>query len=108
MAVVSLSINGHLYDVACDDQQADHVRGLAAQLDERAHELVGQIGPQPEGRVLLMLALSLADELIEQKVAASLAQTELGNINSAEKVMARSVADLAERIESIAIRMERS
>lgn len=108
MPAVSLTINGRLYEVVCDDSQVERVRSLAAQLDERAQELLASLGTQPESRMLLMLALTLADEMDEVKAARQRAEDQLAAQAQAQSHMAQSVTDLTGRIESIARRMERS
>ena len=108
MPSVTLSISGRLYEVVCEESQIDHVRGLAADLDQRAQRLSADVGPQPEARLLLMLALTLVDELKEQMDAKTQAQTGLGAISSSEDALTETVLELADRIESIAKRLERT
>jgi len=108
MPAITLTISGRLYEVVCEESQADHVRHLAAQLDERAQQLLVDLGPQPEARVLLMIALTLADELGDVKTNKERAQAGLGSISQSEEILAKTVTDLADRIESIAERLERS
>ena len=67
MAQVSLTINGRTYSVACGDGQEAHIQGLAQDLDQRVHDLSNQLGAIGEGRLLVMAALLLADELSEAK-----------------------------------------
>ena len=108
MPPITISISGRLYEVACEDSQIDHLRQLAAQIDERAQKLTSAIGTQPEARLLLMIALTLADELAEQRTEKDQAQAGLGNISAAEERIVQTLSDLAGRIESIARRLERS
>ncbi len=108
MPAVSLTISGRVYEVACDDSQADHIRKLAADLDERAQSLLAGVGQQPEARLLLMIALTLADELAELKQARDQAQAGLGAISASEDAVVKTLEELAGRIESIAHRLERS
>lgn len=108
MPAVSLTINGRVYEVMCEDSQVDHVRRLAAQLDARAQGLLSSLGTQPEARTLLMLALTLADEMEELKASKQRVEAQLAEAMESETVMAQHVADLSGRIESIAHRMDRS
>ncbi len=108
MPAVSLTINGRLYEVVCDDTQVERVRMLAAQLDGRAQELLSSLGTQPEARMLLMLALTLADEMDEVNAARGAAEARLVAQAETQARMTRAVSELTERIESIARRMERS
>ena len=108
MPAVNLSISGRVYEVMCDDAQVDHVKALAAELDDRAQRLSSEIGAQPEARLLLMVALTLADELAEQKAAKVQADVGMDSLSASETVMVETLEDLAIRIESIAQRLERS
>jgi len=108
MPAVSLTISGRVYEVVCDDSQVDHIRKLASDLDERAQRLLVDVGQQPEARLLLMIALTLADELGDLKQAREQAQAGLGAISASEEIVVKTLEELAGRIESIAHRLERS
>ena len=108
MSAVNLSISGRLYEIVCEDSQVEHVRSLAAELDRRAQNLSAEIGTQPEARLLLMVALTLADELEELKSAKEKSITGLESLSASEDAMTQTVMDLTVRIEAIAQRLERS
>ena len=108
MAVVSLSVSGRVYDVACDDNQIEQVRGLARELDDRAQGLVGQLGAQPEGRLLVMVALMVADELAEARETLRRHGAELSAVAAGDGRLADGIGQIAERIEAIAERLERT
>lgn len=108
MPAVSLTINGRVYEVMCEDAQVEHVRSLAAQLDVRAQGLLASLGTQPEARILLMMALTLADEMEELKASKRQLEAQLAELMEGEAIMAQHVVDLSGRIESIAHRMDRS
>lgn len=63
VARVELTIRGRRHDLICDDGQEEHLRYLAAQLDQRLGNLTEQAGNLPETRLLVMAALMLVDEL---------------------------------------------
>jgi len=65
MAQISVKINGREYPIACDDGQEDNVSRLAVYLDKRSSGIIEQVGSVSEGRLLVMLALLVADELSE-------------------------------------------
>ena len=108
MSTVSLTIAGRLYEVACQDTQVDHLRALAARVDGRAESLLKQLGLQPEARLLLMVALTLADELADTQNARDQAQALADKLTAADAGAASAVMELAERIESIARRLDRT
>ena len=108
MPPLTLSVCGRLYEVICEDDQVGHLKNLAAQIDDRASNLTAAIGTQPEARLLLMVALTLADELAEQKDENRQAQSGLSSLAASEELVVQTLSDLTGRIESIAQRLERS
>jgi cell division protein ZapA len=103
-ATVSISIVGRPYDIACDEGQEETIRTLAAEVDRRALELLRSVGPVSDARLLVMVALLLADELGEQRRV----QQPSGVDDAADGVLAEGIAALAKRIEVIAQRLERA
>lgn len=65
MATVQLSINGRSYEMRCDDGQEAHLHKLAEFIDEKVRELGESVGPTGEPRLLVMVALMIADELFD-------------------------------------------
>ena len=63
MAQVSLKINGFSYPLGCADGEEAHLTALAADLDRRIEEIKVTAGPSGEARLLLMAALTIADEM---------------------------------------------
>lgn len=62
MGQVTLSVNGQTYALACRDGDEENIATLAALVDERARDLASRLGQVGEARLLLMVALLLADE----------------------------------------------
>jgi cell division protein ZapA len=104
VAVVNLTINGRLYEIACDDSQAARVAELGREVDDRAQTLLRQVGNVPDARLLVMVGLMLADELTEAKAELSRASAVLAG----DTQLAEGIEALAARIEGIAERLERS
>jgi cell division protein ZapA len=67
MAQVSAHIAGRNYPLACRDGDEPHLLALAAGLDAKAQALTSQLGTMAEQRLLLMVALMIADELHEAR-----------------------------------------
>ncbi len=123
MALVSLRINARQYDVACDDGQEDHLRMLADEIDDRIRALVRGMGTNPgEGMALLMAALMMADEVVENKRENQEITEEVQRLASLvgddkklgqeermveiEHAMATTLEEIAQRIEKIADQVE--
>lgn len=67
MVTVTLSINGRDYDMACEADQADRIQTLGRDMDARARWILKQVGNVPDTRLMLMVGLMLADELMESQ-----------------------------------------
>ena len=61
MPEVQIEIGGRTFDVACQEGEDHYLQAAAKMLDEEASVLAAQIGRIPEGRMLLMAGLMLAD-----------------------------------------------
>lgn len=59
---VDIIIGGRKFEVACQDGEESFLLAAAKLLDDEAGTLVSQIGRMPEGRMLLMAGLMLADK----------------------------------------------
>ena len=63
MANVQIDINGKTYVIGCEDGGEDHLRELAARVDAKARLIAPQSSNPGDGRLILMAALMIADEL---------------------------------------------
>ena len=85
MAVVSLKIGQRFYKFSCADGQEEHMKQLAAGLDNRAEQLTKSLGFMQEGQLLAMICLLLAEEkskLEKETNAELLEQSEIKMIES--------------------------
>ena len=67
MPQVALRINGRSYEITCQDGQEEHLRGVGAYFDTRVRQVAEAVGQVGEGRLLVIAALLLADELFETR-----------------------------------------
>jgi len=117
MAEVTLEIGGRAYRLGCGEGEEDHLMGLGAMLDAEAKALTRQFGQMPEGRLLLMTALMVADRLAETESSLRAAEQQLGELRQLadsraqpadmfgperEESLARRINLLVEQIESAA------
>ena len=63
MAQVVVTIAGRTYRMNCEDGQESHLQGLASDIDRRTGELRGSFGEIGDQRLVVMTALTIADEL---------------------------------------------
>lgn len=109
MGQVSVTVNNRLYQVGCDDGEEDQVRRLSQMLDGRVKELATLVGQVGEARLLLMTALTLADDLEGAQRDIAAIKREIAAMRS-EQGAAQADSDallgLARRLEDIAARLE--
>lgn len=108
MAVVNVTVNGRVYDIACDDSQAARVQQLGREVDDRAQKILGQVGAVADARLLVMLALWLADELSDTKDELKRLNEMVEGAAAGDESLAMGIESLAARIEGIAERLERA
>ena len=109
MGQVNVTVNNRLYQVGCDDGEEDQVRRLSQMLDGRVRELAALVGQVGEARLLLMTALTLADDLEGAQRDIAAIKREIAAMRS-EQGAAQADSDallgLARRLEDIAARLE--
>ena len=74
MAQVSVTIGGRAYRLACNPGEEAHLEALARGVDEKIKAMRASFGEIGDQRLVVMAALTIADELSEAREAAS-AQT---------------------------------
>ena len=93
MAEVVLRLGGRAYPIACAAGQEPRLEALGAMLSERWDAAQRAAGTAPAERVLLLLALMLADSLDEARSGHGAAHD-------------RALDEIAERLEAIASALE--
>ena len=114
MPNLSISIGGREFEVACQEGEEHFLQSAAQMLDTEAAVLLDQIGRMPEGRMLLMAGLMLADKtagLQEQlgKTHAQMKQlqAELDALKAeSAEIDLESLATLANEAEALAKKLE--
>jgi cell division protein ZapA len=113
MAQVSVTINGRVYRMACDDGQEDHLVRLGRELDARIGRLRESFGEIGDTRLTVMAALVIADELSEARRRIKSSEQEIESLKDAraaigerveanERAIASAIENAAERIEQLA------
>lgn len=118
MAIVAVKIGGREYHLACDDGQEEHLLLLADDVDDRVRDLTSRMGGTGEVMGLLLAAITMADELIENKreiesLSAAMQQFPAltggggeGEAMYTEDAVAVTLEEIAQRIERIAQSIE--
>jgi cell division protein ZapA len=103
---LTIEIVGRRYELACDDDQETVLKELAQDIDKRAKSLLEQVGQVGDARLLVMVSLSILEELKQLKLNAdnSIPSPQDSGIdkNQIDEVLARHVDKVCQRIESIA------
>ncbi|MFV0279895.1 MAG: cell division protein ZapA [Rhodoblastus sp.] len=113
MAQVVVTIAGRTYRMNCEDGQEGHIEGLAQHVDSKMAGLRTSFGEIGEQRLVVMAAITVADELADAKGRiASLEQqlAALAEVNkdarqtraARETHLADAIGGAAERIEKLA------
>ena len=69
MGQVTVTLNGRSYRLSCEPGEEARLILLAAEVKARLDTLIGQFGNAGDDRLLLMAALTLADELLDARDA---------------------------------------
>lgn len=106
MAQVRITILGRTHAIACGDGEEDHVRRLAEYVDARVSEIAKEVdGRASEALLLAMVSLMLADELADAQAAVERLAADRRDAGGDPAAHAADLGDLAERIETIADRL---
>lgn len=96
MPQVDIEVGGRTFEVACQPGEEAFLRSAAAMLDAEAQTVSEQIGRMPEGRMLLMAGLMLADK------AAGLED----RLREAEARLAEAQAEIERRPQTVEVPVE--
>jgi len=96
MGQALLAIIGRTYRISCRDGDEDRISRLGEEIAAHAEHITGSLGSLPEGQLLVMTALMLADELADTR--ASIAPP----VAAAPMVDITRLARIVERMEQIA------
>lgn len=102
MPQVTVTINGRRYSVACDAGQEQRIGELARYVEGKVEAFVRQFPQAGEGRLLVLAALVIADELAE----AGDALRRMDGSSGDGTALAAGIDALAARIETVAARLE--
>jgi cell division protein ZapA len=107
MGEVVVKINGRDFPLTCADGQEPRTRRLAQYVDGKIAEFSKSLGQIGEARLLLLAALVIADELSDTGEALQQERNRppAPDIAAADAVVS-GIREIAERIESIAARIE--
>ena len=109
MPQVLVDIGGRSYRLACNPGEEAHLTALATLVDGKIGEMQGEFRDIADQRIVVMAALSLADELFEfKRKAARLGEADeaLANETTARQAAEQRLATLEAAIEETTARVE--
>lgn len=109
MPQVSVSINGKIYRMACDEGEQERLIGLAEKFETYVDTLKSSFGEIGDQRLTVMAAIMVVDELTEAKRQIKGIEAEITSLReSRNAVVERYEANtekLAERLDNAAQRI---
>ncbi len=99
MSQVSVTIDGRKYRLACNEGEEARLTSLAGMIDEKIGEMRSSFGEIGDQRLVIMAALTIADNLTEAREAA---EAERNRSEAAE----RRAQALASRLDDLGSRLE--
>lgn len=109
MGQVTVRVNGYSHTIGCKDGEEAHVRSLVDQIEDKTKIIRTMGGQFSESRMLLHVALLLADELgdLRAEMAALRAGAPIPAVPAPDPALADRLARIAERIEGIAAGLDK-
>ena len=109
MARVDLVLNGRVYALSCEDGQESRLRELAQYVDSRLKELANASTSGNEAQLMLLTALTLADEIFDQRAELTLTKIphpgSIPRTPEEDAALASTLDRLTERLNAIAARL---
>ena len=112
MGQVTVRVNGYTHTIGCKDGEERHVLDLVSQIEEKVRMIRALGGQFSESRMLLHVALLLADEVGDLRGELGRARTGQpapapAPAPAADPALAERLARIAERIEGLAQTLDR-
>jgi len=113
MAQLSVNIGGRPYRLGCNPGEEPHLEALAAVVDGKIAEMRGAFGEIGDQRLVVMAALTIADEVSELKRAAETRAAETERALTEQRAareeaearaerLAHAIHDMSLRVETLA------
>lgn len=110
MGQVVITVNNRSFTMECADGEEDHLRELAALLDNQVKEIKAGVGEVGDIRLLVMAGLIIADQLSEAFDKVETLSAEIAGVHRTGSEAIEQSKEVeraaAERIEAAAERLE--
>ncbi len=105
MAQVSVTIDNRKYRLACNEGEEQRLELLAGVIDDKIGELRAAFGEIGDQRLVVMAALTIADNLAEARDAAEAERDRMKTVETQAMTVAAGLDQLSSRIESLAAQL---
>ena len=102
MAQVSVTIDGRKYRLACNEGEEARLELLAGMIDEKIGEMRATFGEIGDQRLVIMAALTIADNLAEARDEAAAERKRSDAAEQRAEAIASSLDELGSRLEALA------
>jgi cell division protein ZapA len=117
MAQVSVSIDGKVYRMACDEGQEQHLEDLATRFDRYVTHLKSSFGEIGDQRLVVMAGIMVTDELAEQQKKLKGLESEVETLRKTrDEALSKAdrndialttvLGEVTERIEKLAVKLQ--
>jgi cell division protein ZapA len=117
MAQVSVSIDGKVYRMACDEGQEQHLEDLATRFDRYVMHLKSSFGEIGDNRLIVMAGIMVMDELTEQQKKLKGLESEVETLRKTrDEALSKAdrndialttvLGEVTERIERLAVKLQ--
>ncbi|GGA60119.1 cell division protein ZapA [Nitratireductor aestuarii] len=116
MAQVSVTIDGKVYRMACNEGQEEHLIDLAQRFDRYVTHLKDSFGEIGDQRITVMAGIMVMDELVELQKRVKGMEAEIATLrktrddallraDKTDAAVSSSLEELAVRIEAVAAKL---
>ena len=105
MPQISVTIDGRKYRLACNEGEEARLESLAGMIDEKIGEMRTAFGEIGDQRLVIMAALTIADNLAEARDEAAAQRKRSDEAEERAQAMALSLDELGSRLESLVARL---
>ena len=105
MSQVSVTIDGRKYRLACNEGEEARLESLAGLIDDKIGEMRATFGEIGDQRLVIMAALTIADNLTEVRDQAAADRKRSEDAEQRVQTIASSLDELGSRLESVAARL---
>jgi cell division protein ZapA len=105
MAQVSVTIDGRKYRLACNEGEEARLESLAGVIDDKIGEMRAAFGEIGDQRLVIMAALTMADNLAEARDEAATERQRSAAVEERAQAIASNLDELGARLEALATRL---